>query len=222
MTRFQLICYDLDGTLLDSLADIAGSMNTVLRELGHPEHLVPAYKHFIGDGARVLAQRTLPEPERLPDRIHQAHQRFEQVYQDRWNQETRPYDGILQMLSGVSALGVRQAVLSNKPHRFTVQCVESLLPGEAFDKVYGQREGIEKKPDPSGLLQIAREMGVAPEAIAYVGDTLVDMQTAVNAGAFPVGVLWGFRDEAELRAHGAGVLLSHPGEFIEWLKSEGR
>ena len=220
MPKIEAVCYDLDGTLLNSLADIATTMNTVLRELGHPEHPVAAFNHFIGDGSRVLAERTLPEAERTPETISRAHRRFEEVYQDNWNRQTRPYDGIGDLLEGLAGLGIRQAVLSNKPHRFTVQCVESLLAPYRFDAVLGQREGINKKPDPAGLLEIAEQWQIAPGAIAYVGDTLVDMKTAVNAGAYAVGVKWGFREEEELWAHGAQKVVAHPQELLQWLQEQ--
>jgi phosphoglycolate phosphatase len=219
-TPAAIVC-DLDGTLLDTLEDLADSVNIVLAEQGLPVHAVQAYRYFVGDGASVLMTRVLPEKLRDTGLHTTCLKRFREVYATRWNLKTKPYRGIPEMLAEVSRRAIRLAVLSNKPHDVTLQCVDVLLASTVFDIVQGQVEGVPRKPDPQGALAIAQALHVAPERCWYLGDTATDMQTATRAGMLPVGVLWGFRTREELAQHGARVLLASPDQLLPLLDGGG-
>jgi phosphoglycolate phosphatase len=218
MTRPRGILFDLDGTLLNTLEDLADSVNLVLRECGLPEHPVDAYRYFVGDGASVLISRVLPENHSDPPMHARCLARFREVYAVHWNQKTRPYDGIIDLLEYVHGLGIRMAVLSNKPHDATVQCVAELLKPATFDVVQGQQEGIVRKPDPGGALSIAGALQIAVRDWWYVGDTATDMQTATAAGMFAIGVAWGFRERDELLKNGAQIILETPRDLLTLVK----
>jgi len=212
---YRAVLFDLDGTLLDTLDDLADSMNQVLAAEDFPTHPVDAYRHFIGNGAAKLVERTLPETKRDELTSARCLDAFRCVYQQQWNQKTKPYDGVPELLDTLKNRNVPMAILSNKPHEFVVQCVQSLLPDWPFAAVYGQREGIPPKPDPTVARDLAETLAVPAEEFIYLGDSGVDMQTAVNAGMLPVGALWGFRDAKELRENGAARLIEHPLKLIE-------
>jgi phosphoglycolate phosphatase len=212
------VIFDLDGTLLDTLDDIADSANLVLAERGHPVHAVDAYKYFVGDGAPTLIHRILPEARRTSEEEAVCLQRYREIYAVRWNLKTAPYPGISAMLGAMAARGMRLAVLSNKPHDATEECVQGFLGDVTFDVVQGQTSEYPKKPDPAGALALARMFGLRPQECMYVGDTATDMQTAVRAGMHPVGVLWGFRQADELTSNGAKRLVAHPSELIPLLE----
>ena len=213
----QAVIFDLDGTLLDTLDDLADSANHVLAQHGLPTHPVDAFRQFIGEGVGVLIRRMLPKDHRDPQTTAQIAVAYRQEYGRRWNAKTKPYPGIAELLDALAARGIRTAVLSNKPDEFTQMCVGGLLGSWTFDVVVGHHDGIPRKPDPAAALQIAARWRLAPAEIAYVGDTATDMQTAVAAGMFPVGVLWGFRPGEELQANGAAVLLTRPAELLPFL-----
>lgn len=214
----RAIIFDLDGTLLDSLTDIALAMNTTLTEMGFPSHPVDAYKIMVGDGRRVLVERALPEAVRHVDGlVSRAVAGFDAQYAVRWRHNTRPYAGIEPLLDHLVERHVPLCVLSNKPHGFTLDMVHAILPRWPFHVVRGAAEGEPCKPHPGQALNMATSMGLPSSQVMFVGDTSVDMQTAHAAGMVAVGVLWGFRDEAELQAHGAHRLLRHPGELLQLL-----
>ena len=145
---------------------------------------------------------------------------FRGTYGRGWNVETRPYDGIPELLDALVSRSLGLAVLSNKPDAFTRQCVDAYLPSWPFRAVFGDREGVPRKPDPAGALEAAGRLGVPPAAIVYVGDSSVDMTTARRAGMIPVGAAWGFRTEDELAPSGARKVIAHPLELLEFLDSE--
>lgn len=212
--RYRAILFDLDGTLLDSLADLASAANRVLAARGLPVHPEEAYRFFVGDGLATLVARILPPSLRSPALVAEAMAAFEADYGRNWQVRTRPYAGIAAMLDGLVAGGMGLSILSNKPDSFTRLCVERLLPQWDFAPLRGQRPGVPKKPDPTAALAIAAHLGLDPEAILYVGDSGVDMQTARGAGMDAVGVLWGFRGEGELRAAGAHHLITQPDQLL--------
>ena len=215
--RFDAAMFDLDGTLLDTLEDLADSMNTVLEARGHPVHPRDAYRYFVGDGMTTLIRRALPEDARDETTVVAAAAEMRAVYAKHWNEKSTPYGGVRKMLEDLAGRGLKLCVFSNKPDAFTKLCVDELLKGVRFEVVRGARDGIPKKPDPAGALEMAAEMGVAPGRFLYLGDTNTDMQTANGAGMYAVGAAWGFRTEKELVESGARVVIHHPSELIELL-----
>lgn len=216
-SRYQAVLFDLDGTLLDTLADLADSGNTVLRGLGFPEHSYETYKVLVGEGIESLVRRALPAEHRDPATVAQCLALMRQEYGQHWADKTRPYAGIEELLDALSARGIRTAVFSNKPHEFTQLCVSRFLPRGDFAVVLGQQSNRAKKPDPAGALEIAAQLGLPPAAFLYLGDTNTDMQTATAAGMFPVGVTWGFRTVEELQTNGARALIDGPLELLRLL-----
>lgn len=215
--RFKAVIFDMDGTLLDTLENLAGAMNAVLRKWGFSPHPVEQYRYFVGNGVEELVRRALPEDARSPERVTEGTAAMRREYAERWRAGTRAYDGIGELLAAVRRAGLRTAVLSNKMHDFTQEMARTLFPSPAFDAVLGAREGVPKKPDPAGAMEIVRRFGLAPGDFFYLGDSGVDMTTARRAGMYPVGVLWGFREAAELVESGARMLVTRPRDLIDWL-----
>ena len=219
--RFEAVIFDLDGTLLDTLADIANSVNGVLVKRGLPQHEIDAYRDFVGEGVIHLITRALPVGERDDATISEVAEEYRRAYSRNWNVSSRPYHGVIGMLQDLAARDVKLSVLSNKPDDFTKQCVAELLPDCTFDVVMGHHSGIPRKPDPAGAIQLAQELGVPPDHMLFVGDSGTDMKTAVGAGIFPLGVLWGFRSQEELQDNGAKLLIKHPNELVLRLEDAG-
>ncbi|MBN2158110.1 MAG: HAD family hydrolase [Spirochaetes bacterium] len=201
---------DLDGTLLDTLHDIASSMNAALEQNGFPVHPVESYKRFIGGGVGELARRVLPDGEDDAALVNKMSMEMRSEYALRWRDKTRLYPGIAMMLDCLCEQNIRLAVLSNKPDDFTRLICDHFLAPWNFDVIRGASDAYPKKPDPTTALMIAAEMEVKPRRFIYLGDSGTDMQTAVAAGMYPVGVLWGFREADELLGGGAKVLLHSP------------
>jgi phosphoglycolate phosphatase len=219
MMPYKAIIFDLDGTLLDTLEDLANSANRVLSEKGFPTHRLDSYRYFVGDGSARLITRALPEDKRNDDMIQLCLAAFLKDYRRNWNVKTKPYDGIAEMLDSLSARGLKMAVLSNKPHDFTKQCATELLKNWRFEAILGQRKDVPRKPDPVGALEIAHHLGMSPLDFLFLGDSAVDMKTALAAGMFPVGACWGFRPAKELLENGARALIKRPPEMIDLLES---
>lgn len=211
--RFSGVIFDLDGTLLDTIEDIALTMNLVFGRRGFPPFSIADCMRMVGDGMEVLVRRALPGgagDEALVDEIVQE---YREAYGLAWRDHSRPYPGVPELLEGLKARGVRSAVLSNKSHPFIEIMTRELLPFD-FDAVLGALPGVPFKPDPSAALRIASDMGLPPAGFVFVGDTDIDMETARAAGMYPAGALWGFRDAANLKAGGAKVLLASPGDLL--------
>lgn len=208
------VIFDLDGTLLDTLDDLADSANEALAACGFPAHPVDAYRTFVGDGMAVLIERILPEASRTTGEVNRVLEVYRAAYGRRWKAKTRPYPGIEELLTGLTAGGIPLAVLSNKPQAYTEICMAHFLGHHRFELIFGQRDHVTRKPDPAGAHEIAAELGLDVTEILFIGDTATDMDTATAAGMIPVGVLWGFRQEAELRAHGAQHLVGRPEEIL--------
>jgi phosphoglycolate phosphatase len=204
--RLRAVLFDLDGTLVDSLGDIATAMNHALQAHGLPAHPESAYLRFVGEGVAKLAERATGGA--APDVQGRVLATYHAHYDAHLFDRTRAYPGVVDALQALAADGVRLGVLSNKSDDFVKRLAARLLPGVAFAAVYGERPGIPRKPDPTAALALAAELGVPPAACGFVGDTSVDMDTAKAAGMYGVGVGWGFRPEAELRAHGARAVVS--------------
>ena len=207
--------FDLDGTLLDTLHDLADSANEALTAAGLPAHPVDAYRTFVGDGINMLVQRIIPQARCDDEMVAHVLALYRAAYGRRWNNKTKPYAGLPETLHELSFKPVKIAVLSNKPQKFTELCITHHLPGNPFHIVLGQRENVPRKPDPAGALEIARAFQVAPREVIFIGDTKTDMDTATAAGMRAIGVSWGFRPVEELRAHGAEIILNHPAEILD-------
>ncbi len=218
MKQYKAVIFDLDGTLLDTLTDLANSMNQVLEEASLPIHPVDAYRFFVGDGAATLITRAIPEDLRTPENIQAYLASFLEVYKRSWDKTTRPYDGILEMLAALAGKGIKIAVLSNKPDEFTKLCVARYFPKIRFHMIYGQRDSFPRKPDPAGALDIAEKIGISPAEIIYLGDTSIDMKTAAAAGMYAIGALWGFRSCEELVENGASVLIGNPMGLLDLMQ----
>lgn len=196
----KLIIFDLDGTLLNTIADLANSTNHALRKLGYPTHEVEAYNFMVGNGVNKLFERALPEGEKTETNISRVRAEFMPHY-DRHNaDESRPYPGIPELLKQLQAEGKMIAVASNKYQAATQKLVDRYFSETPFIAVFGQREGIKVKPDPTIVLDILKIANVEPQEVLYVGDSGVDMQTAQNSGVSACGVTWGFRPRTELEA----------------------
>lgn len=213
-SRFLAAIFDLDGTLLYTLEDLADSLNETLREEGLPTHEPDKYRLMVGNGLEMLVTRALPRGLRIPAHVRPILKKFVEKYRANQIFKTRPYPGIEEALAGLSSAGLRLAVLSNKAHPNTVAIAEHFFPGR-FEMVLGLRPEAPAKPDPAGALEIARVFGLAPGRILYLGDSGVDMKTAVAAGMYPVGVTWGYRSEEELKAAGALRIINRTEEILQ-------
>lgn len=210
------IIFDLDGTLLDTLQDIAETGNAVLAQHGFPIHPHEEYKHFVGDGLSILMQRITP-PGTKTQLIERCCQLFLLLYSDNWSNNCRPYKGVEGMLAAIKEKGVNMSVLSNKPHAFTKLFVDRFFSGMSFSFVLGQREGFAKKPDPTIALDIAKKMKTYPSEMFFVGDTATDIQTGKASGMMTVGVTWGFRSANELHAENPDILINNPMELLQYV-----
>ena len=210
----RLIVFDLDGTLLNSLEDLADSANWVLEQHGFPTHPVDAYRYFVGDGVRKLIERILPQEERTEARIEQCQQEFVAYYKVHMEDKTSVYEGITELLVELKNRGLKIAVATNKVHIAVKPLMEKYFPEIRFDSMIGQREGVPVKPAPQIMFDILRETGCEPSEALHVGDTATDMQLAHNAGVTPVGVLWGYRPLEELQEAGAKFIIEKPEELL--------
>lgn len=217
MAGIAAVLFDLDGTLLDTIGDLAVSMNRALAAGGLPVHEVAAYREFVGEGAVRLAERVLPEGLRGTEAQHELLQRFTADYAGNWDATTAPFPGIDELLAELSRRGIVLAVLSNKPDRYMPAIRARFFSGYQFTHFQGQLPDGPRKPDPAGALRIAGENRIAPEDFIYVGDSDVDMQTARAAGMRACGVLWGYRAEEELRSNGAAHIVARPQEVLALL-----
>ncbi len=216
--RIDALIFDLDGTLADSLADIGTAMNEALVHHGFRPHELAAYNHFVGEGAEHLVRTALKAGGGDDAHFPAVLATFRERYGAQGHARSLPYPGIEDMLAQLVKRGVKLAVLSNKRDEFTKQLVAQRFGAIPFVDVRGERDGVPRKPDPTAALELALALNVLPAHIGFMGDTKYDVLTARAAGMQPIGVLWGFRDEAELTAAGAKVLLKHPGELIPLLR----
>lgn len=211
----RAVLFDLDGTLLDTLADIAHAANAVLAAGGFPTHEPADYRRFIGDGVPVLFRKALPEDQ--GDRVDDCVEAFREFYGRAWDVRTRPYPGIPELLDELTGRGLILGVLSNKPDDFTRLYAEKYLSRWPFNAVRGARERVPRKPDPAAAWEVAAELGVATSEILYLGDSGVDMETARRAGMWGLGASWGFRPVEELHEAGARAVIDHPSELLTYL-----
>jgi len=215
--KYSAVLFDLDGTLLDSLKDLADSVNSALGRLGFPQHELEAYKYFVGDGMEALAIRALPERHRKAGTVDKLVTYINEEYSKRWVNNTRPYQGVPNLLDALTSSGIKMAILSNKQHSSTELMVSKLLPQWRFELVVGALPSVPKKPDPTAALQIAQRLNIRPLEFLYLGDSDVDMKAATAADMYPVGALWGFRTADELLSSGARALIQQPTDLLHLL-----
>lgn len=210
----KLLIFDLDGTLLDTVADLAAACNRVLDEAGFPVYPEMQYRKFVGNGIAKLIERAIPAEARTPELIERLKHRFLEYYTARIDTHTRPYPGIPELLVRLREEGVKLAVASNKFQQGTESLVSKFFPDIPFVAVFGQRTGIPAKPHPAIVAEIIAIAGVGPNDTLYIGDSDVDMLTARNAGVESVGAAWGFRGEKELLESGAGIVAREPSDIF--------
>ncbi|MFC2020415.1 HAD family hydrolase [Chloroflexota bacterium] len=213
--KYKAVIFDLDGTLLNTLQDLADSVNEALKDLGFPEHELEAFKDFISEGRDVLAARALPDDNRDSATVARLVEFINNEYSKRWANKTVIYNGIPNLLDELTARNIKMAVLSNKAHDFTELMVSKMLSKWHFEAIVGALPSVAKKPDPTAALRIAQQLEVQPVEFLYLGDSDIDMITAIRAGMYPVGVLWGFRSAEELLSNGAKSLIENPGNLLE-------
>lgn len=212
---YRAVLFDLDGTLTDTLADIAAAMNRSLRLHDLPEFAVDEYRYLVGDGAKTLSERCVRGRMELAPSVRREYQTY---YEKHTLDTTKPYPGIPEMLQALQAMGLKLAVFSNKPDADTRGVVAHFFPDTEWTVVRGQVEGVPVKPDPAGALLVAQTVGVAPEEFLYLGDTATDMRCAVAAGMCPVGAAWGFRTVQELQENGAAFIARSPADLLKIAK----
>ncbi len=210
------IIFDLDGTLLNTIEDLANACNYALTTLGYKTHEVEKYKTFVGNGRYKLVERMLPEDNRSVENIEKALELFDSYYEKHMIDMTKPYDGIMEMLDCLISKSINIAVVSNKPHEFTTEVVKNYF-GDRFEVVYGHKKNTKEKPDPWAVLEVIDKFKVNKDECLYVGDSEIDINTAKNAGVKSVGVEWGFRGKGELESAGANYIVNKPEQILEIL-----
>lgn len=217
--KFRLVIFDLDGTLLNTIDDLAMSTNYALRQYGYPEHDLAAYRYFVGNGITKLIERALPEEARQEHIITSLRAAFVAYYQQHKTDLSRPYPGIPELLHTLHSQGIRLAVASNKYQQGTIELVRHFFGDRLFSVVLGQREGVPVKPDPTIIKDILTSTAVPESETLYVGDSGVDMQTARNSALTSIGVTWGFRPRRELEINGANLIVDTPREIAAWINA---
>lgn len=206
---FETVLFDLDGTLLDTIGDLTDAGNWLCRKRGWPTHTEAEFKQMVGNGIPRLVERFSPPEGRRPEVLAESLREFSQRYGAHKMDRTVPYPGVMETLQALRAAGVKTAVLSNKADDFCREIVQHYFPG-LLDDAQGKRADLPAKPDPAGVFQLMERLGARQSATAFVGDSDVDIRTGRNAGLYTVGVLWGFRDRAELESAGAAALAADP------------
>ena len=213
----KLVIFDLDGTLLDTIADLAESTNHALKQLGYPTHNVETIRTFVGNGINKLLERALPLQKQTEENVRLMRSHFVPYYDAHNADLSSPYPGIVHLLEDLQEKGIMIAVASNKYQEATVKLVKHYFPTINFIEILGQREGINVKPDPSIVFDILQKANVNKEEVLYVGDSGVDMQTAINAGVDAVGVTWGFRPRTELEGFQPMGLIDKAEELLGFI-----
>ena len=213
----KLVIFDLDGTLLDTIADLAMATNYALKQLGYPTHDMETIRTFVGNGINKLLERSLPTDKQIEANVMNMRMYFVPYYDAHNADLSAPYPGIVSLLEALQQKGLMLAVASNKYQEATCKLVSQYFPTISFVEVLGQREGIPVKPDPSIVSDILTKANVSPEETLYVGDSGVDMQTAINAGVDAVGVTWGFRPRAELEGFCPKGLIDKAEELLRFV-----
>lgn len=213
--KYKLAIFDMDGTTLNTLEDLAGSLNYALRQFGFPERTVDEVRSFVGNGVRLLVERGVPAG-CLADETEQVYEAFSRHYMVHCCDRTKPYDGILEILKTLRGNGVLAAVVSNKPDG-AVQELCTRYFENLFQVSVGEREGVKKKPAPDSVNEVLRQLAIQKEDAVYIGDSEVDIMTAKNAGMDCISVEWGFKDRMFLVENGAERIVSSPAELAEMI-----
>ncbi|MDR0559425.1 MAG: HAD family hydrolase [Prevotellaceae bacterium] len=216
MKKFRAVIFDLDGTLIYSIPDIADSMNKILHEHGFPVYGCEQYRYFLGNGIKRLVETCIPETHRTAENIELLYSRMTEEYMANCTNKTVVYEGIFELLETLQQKGIKLAILSNKADEITQKTCAILLKPVQFDMTVGASDRFPKKPDPAAALYIAGQISVSPDKIFYLGDTSIDMKTAIAAGFFPAGAEWGFRDAKELTASGARFIAKKPDDCLRF------
>ena len=213
--KYQLAIFDLDGTLLDTLEDLADSANYIMGQFGHPARTIAEVRSFVGNGIRKLIERSAPE-ETPAEEIDRMFEQFKEYYGAHCADKTKPYDGILEVLAALQKQGVKLAVVSNKADYAVKALCEQYFPG-CFDEAVGERVGIARKPAPDTVNEVLKNLQMDKSQAVYIGDSEVDVQTAQNAEMDCIAVDWGFRDTEVLKRAGADIIVSTPENLFKYL-----
>jgi phosphoglycolate phosphatase len=211
--------FDLDGTLVNTLDDIADTMNTILQNDGMPTHPTEKYKYLVGEGILELTKKVLPPKQWSDENAKEFVQKFRSLYDHTWHDKSLPYPGIVDLLKTLESNGIKLGVLSNKPDTFVQKIITWFFPTIHFAGVCGELTNIPAKPDPRLALDIAKKMNLPVKQITFIGDSGIDIQTGLNAGMVPVGVSWGFRPVEELVSTGASRVVDTPAEIESLFQS---
>ena len=212
----KAVIFDLDGTLLNTIDDLANSVNFMLEQLGFPTFSVDEYKYKVGNGMRKLIERALPENNKTQEQIEKSLEIFMEHYNEHKNDNTAPYEDIIPLLKELKRKGIKLAVATNKAHIAAKPLIENTFSG-LFDEIAGQKENVPTKPNPQIVFELLENLSVTPDECLFVGDSGVDMQTAKNANITAIGVLWGFRKKEELLQDGADEIISSPLELLKFI-----
>ncbi len=216
---YKCAIFDLDGTLADTLKTISYFANKALSHFSLSAYPEEEYKYMVGNGAKILVERMLKNQNAYSDEMHEkVFTYYNKIYDEDFLYLTASYPGIPELLKFLKENGMKIGALSNKPHYPTTMIIENIFEKGTFDLVFGQRENYPIKPDPKVLLKMLEEWNIKPEECLYIGDTKTDMKTGKNAGAFTIGVLWGFRDKEELVSNNADFIAKKPADIIEFIK----
>jgi phosphoglycolate phosphatase len=214
MKRYSAIIFDFDGTLINSIPDIADSMNETLAYYGYPQYKYEQYKYFVGNGIRRLVERCVPPEYSSPENIEKVFRTMIDVYGNNCVNKTTIYEGIPELLERLRARHIKMAILSNKTDSLTRKICRQMFDESCFDMVLGATERFPKKPNPQSAFFVAESLAVSPDDVFYLGDTSIDMETACAAGFFPAGVAWGFRPKDELISFGAKFIAETPNDCL--------
>ena len=218
----KTILFDLDGTLLNTIDDLADAANWVCAQNGWPTFSVETYKHFVGNGITKLVERFSPESARTPEQLAATLAAFSARYDAHKEDKTAPYPGMAELLDALQAEGIQTAVFSNKADEFCGKIVEHYFGKGKFTVIRGSRKGVPTKPDPAGVYALMQDIGADPKTTLFIGDSDVDILTGHNAHLPAMGGLWGFRSEAELTAVGADALARTPEDILDYLHKANR
>ena len=215
----KAVIFDLDGTLLNTLNALSFCISKTMKHFGLKEIDIEHTRYFVGEGAKKFVDRALIYNGDTDLKLaNEAYKVYDEIFAVDCLKDVKPYEGITKLLNSLKAMGIKSVVLSNKSQLGVEKNINEIFGAGVFDLIYGERAGIPKKPDPTSLNMIIEELGLSKPEILYVGDTATDMKTALRAGVTSIGVLWGFRDEVELRENKADYIINNPSEILEIIK----